>query len=392
MISKRELEQLRAEWSLDIGVIEKDYILGWLLAGIALHSELASSWVFKGGTCLRKCFYETFRFSEDLDFTVINGGPDDTEDLIRIFGEIAEWLQQESGMELVLEANSFERRRNRRGNPTTQGRIAYRGPNPPRTLPKVKIDITTDEVLVNQPVMRVIGHQYSDAPLPGTGVLCYSLVELFGEKLRALSERCRPRDLYDVVHMHRHPDLIGMSHAVAGVLEAKCTHAGIDVPTAESIRSSPFREEIENEWENMLGHQLPKPLPPFSDFWQTLDEVFAWLAGTLEINLLPRASLGDLDPTWVAPKAITSWRRNIPLELLRYSGANRLKVEIDYRAETGRQGPRIVEPYSLRQTRNGNLVLFVVNDQGLLRSYRVDRIAGIRPTAITFTPTFQVEF
>ena len=63
MISKRELEQLRAEWSLDIGVIEKDYILGWLLAGIAQHSELASSWVFKGGTCLRKCFYETFRFS-----------------------------------------------------------------------------------------------------------------------------------------------------------------------------------------------------------------------------------------------------------------------------------------------------------------------------------------
>ena len=71
MISKRELEQLRAEWSLDIGVIEKDYILGWLLAGIAQHNELASSWVFKGGTCLRKCFYETFRFSEDLDFTVI---------------------------------------------------------------------------------------------------------------------------------------------------------------------------------------------------------------------------------------------------------------------------------------------------------------------------------
>jgi predicted nucleotidyltransferase component of viral defense system len=32
---------------------------------------------------------------------------------------------------------------------------------------------------------------------------------LFGEKLRALAERCRPRDLYDVVHLHRHPDLVG---------------------------------------------------------------------------------------------------------------------------------------------------------------------------------------
>ena len=76
MIPKRDLQQLRAEWTLDIGVIEKDYVLGWLLAGIAQHPALAESWIFKGGTCLRKCYYETFRFSEDLDFTVMEGGPD----------------------------------------------------------------------------------------------------------------------------------------------------------------------------------------------------------------------------------------------------------------------------------------------------------------------------
>lgn len=32
MISKQELMQARAEWQLDIGVIEKDYVLGWVLA------------------------------------------------------------------------------------------------------------------------------------------------------------------------------------------------------------------------------------------------------------------------------------------------------------------------------------------------------------------------
>jgi predicted nucleotidyltransferase component of viral defense system len=68
VIPRRELDDLRSEWSLDIGVIEKDYVLGWLLAGIAAHTELAATWIFKGGTCLRKCYYETFRFSEDLDF------------------------------------------------------------------------------------------------------------------------------------------------------------------------------------------------------------------------------------------------------------------------------------------------------------------------------------
>jgi predicted DNA-binding transcriptional regulator YafY len=36
---------------------------------------------------------------------------------------------------------------------------------------------------------------------------------------------------------------------------------------------------------------------------------------------------------------------------LRYAGANRLKVDIHYRAENGRRGPRRVEPYSLCRTR-----------------------------------------
>jgi hypothetical protein len=160
----------------------------------------------------------------------------------------------------------------------------------------------------------------------------------------------------------------------------------------ETIRSSPFRAEIESEWENMLGHQLPKPLVPFEGFWGSLDDVFSWLARTLRVKTLPRAQYGELDAAWEAPKAITSWRRRVPLELLRYAGANRLMVDIDCRAERGRQGPRRVEPYSFRQTQEGNLVLFVVNDYGQQRSYRVDRIAAIRPTTIQFTPTFRVEF
>jgi len=257
----------------------------------------------------------------------------------------------------------------------------------------VKLDLTTDEILVLRPTLRPIGHPYSDV-LPVRGVVSYSVTELFGEKLRALVERCRPRDLYDVVHMHRHPDLIGLAGDVRRVLERKCAHAGIEVPTADAIKTSPFRAEIESEWRNMLGHQLPKPLPPFEGFWARVDDVFSWLAGTLHTRVLPRAQVGavEVDATWEGPKAITSWRRGIPLELLRYAGANRMKVDIDYRAEQGRHGPRRVEPYSLRRTRDGNLVLFVVNDYGELRSYRVDRIAGIRPTTISFTPKFQVEF
>ena len=144
----------------------------------------------------------------------------------------------------------------------------------------------------------------------------------------------------------------------------------------------------------MLGHQLPRPLPPFEGFWSTLDDVFSWLGGRSATSQLPRAQLRNVavDPTWEAPNSITSWRRGVALELLRYAGANRLKVDLDYRAEQGRQGPRRIEPYSLRRSLKGDLLLFVVNDMGQLRSYRVDQIAGIRPTEVSFTPRFRVEF
>lgn len=392
MIPAREIIDLRTEWLLDVGVIEKDYILGWLLAGIANEPELATTWIFKGGTCLRKCYYETYRLSEDLDFTIVNGGPEAPEDLFPVFTRITAWMREEAGIDLAVDDRSFVRRTNLRGNATTEGRLAYRGPKPPPTLPKVKLDITSDEVLVEPPQNRQIVHPYSDAPLPTVGVLCYSLAELFAEKIRALTQRCRPRDLYDVVHIRRHPDLLDRSAAVLAILDQKCAYANVTVPDLAAIHSSPYREEIEREWENMLGHQLPRPLPPFAEFWAALDDLFSWLTGAPTVPALPRAELGELDLAWEAPRAMTSWRRGVPLELIRYAGANRLRVEIDYMAESGRRGPRVVEPYSLRRTKDGNLLLFVVNDRGQLRAYRLDRIVAVRPTDQSFRPQFLVEF
>ena len=49
------------------------------------HEDLAESWVFKGGTCLKKCFFETYRFSEDLDFTLIKPEHIDADFLKNVF-------------------------------------------------------------------------------------------------------------------------------------------------------------------------------------------------------------------------------------------------------------------------------------------------------------------
>lgn len=57
MITKQEIMDLAREFSLEAKTIEKDYVLGWLLAGIANHPELFDKWIFKGGTCLKKCYF-----------------------------------------------------------------------------------------------------------------------------------------------------------------------------------------------------------------------------------------------------------------------------------------------------------------------------------------------
>lgn len=372
-------------------IIEKDYVLGWMLAAISAMPQLNQTWVFKGGTCLRKCFYETYRFSEDLDFTIIGGGPEAPDKLLPIFEEIRQWLLDKNGLEIVVDKNSFIRRQNRRGNPTTQGRIAYRGPSNPPSLPKIKFDLTQDEVLVNPAIRRKISHPYSDADYMSGRILSYSIVELLAEKMRALAERCRPRDLYDVVNIHRHLDLLEDPMPVMEALIQKCAHAAIAVPDVETLKRSPLREELDLEWKNMLGHQLPH-LPNVARFWREIDSVFDWLAGGPVRVLDPIPISIEIDPNWVPSPAMTEWSHRVPIELIRFAGANRLRVEIDYRAEEGRRGARVVSPYSFRSTKDGFLLLFVVNDHGRLRSYRVDRIAGVRVLDEPFIPRYRVEF
>jgi len=89
VIDRTEILRLANEFGLEARIVEKDYILGWLLAGIYRDPLLAAAWVFKGGTCLKKCFFETYRFSEDLDFTVTDATQLDAGFLEERFAELS---------------------------------------------------------------------------------------------------------------------------------------------------------------------------------------------------------------------------------------------------------------------------------------------------------------
>ena len=157
---------LAREFGLAAQVIEKDYMLGWLLAGISANTEIGSTWVFKGGTCLKKCYFETYRFSEDLDFTLTNPDHLDEAFLIDTFNQIADWIYDNTGLEIPRDTIRFDMYENPRGNLSAQGRIGYRGPMlRGGDAPRIKLDITSDEILVLDPVPRDVHHPYIDIPI-----------------------------------------------------------------------------------------------------------------------------------------------------------------------------------------------------------------------------------
>jgi Nucleotidyl transferase AbiEii toxin, Type IV TA system len=165
MIDRREILEAATQTSLNPHVIEKDYVLGWMLAGIYAHDELAELWVFKGGTCLKKCFLETYRFSEDLDFTLRDATHLDPNFLKRVFAEIAAWIYEETGIEIPVDQQQFDVYQNPRGQLSCQGKISYKGPvSPTRPLPRIKLDLTADEHIVLPPATIEIFHPCSDAP------------------------------------------------------------------------------------------------------------------------------------------------------------------------------------------------------------------------------------
>ncbi len=130
MIDKREILEAASSFSLP-NVVEKDYVLGWILDGIYAHEELAESWVFKGGTCLKKCYFETYRFSEELDFTLRNEEQLEEEFRWTVFEEVVDWVADQSGLNIPADQLEFDIYNNSRGRPNCQGKIAYRGPVSP---------------------------------------------------------------------------------------------------------------------------------------------------------------------------------------------------------------------------------------------------------------------
>lgn len=390
MITKQDILKRAAQWQLRPDVVEKDYVLGWLLVGIAQHPIISKNWIFKGGTCIKKCYFETYRFSEDLDFSLLPNSPYTDTEIKNGINEVLANVSQLSGITFSIDLTSVERKANRQNQLTFKIKIAYSGPLVFPGNPRILFDITNNEPLYSDSTGKSIIHPYPDTIPQGTTILTYSLHELLAEKTRALFERTRPRDLYDVVYILENRVQEIDYKQLRDLFIKKCSSKSLKPPSAqELINLINQSEELKADWEAMLSHQLPG-LPLVEDYLSRTAALLEWLdeaAAEVTLPILETApiSSGQI----VNPAGIHYWSESAPLEILRFCGANRLKVQFDYTDKSN----RIVEPYSLRQANTGNLLFYGWEDgESHIKAFNVAKIHNLRATNISFSPKYQVEF
>lgn len=392
MIRRQDILDRAAEWRLRPDVVEKDYVLGWLLAALGAHDETGVRWVFKGGTCIRKCFIETYRFSEDLDFSLTPEAAYEESPLRAALAAAIGQAAAHSGLRFGVAAMDLRQRQNQAGEPTYEVRLGYDGPLGGPATPKVRFDLTRAEPIVLPSERRPIFHPYPDELPAGATVRCYPLEELLAEKIRALVERTRPRDLYDVVLLLESAALTPDLLRTRDVLQRKCAVKGLSLPTAGTLLALARQsEELAAEWENMLGHQLPA-LPPLAGILERLPALLGWLGPRVvrepvTARLRPvSAAAGEVSATAGQP-AVRFWGLGQPLELVRFAGANRLRISFTYHGKL-----REVEPYSIRRPQTGNLLLYGWElAAGHIKAFKVAEMLGLQVTNRTFVPRYLIE-
>jgi predicted nucleotidyltransferase component of viral defense system len=258
MIKPGEIQKKAREDGVRDQQIEKDYILSWILRGIAQHENLSRAIVFKGGTVLKKFYFEDYRFSEDLDFTSL----DDTisnEIFFEWFRQIFVFVREEANIPLeIVENNEHKDARLPDGQGGINFYISYVGPlGGQGGNKKVKFDISRSENMEFEPINKEAFNIYSD--IEGFQLLCYSLEEVLIEKMRSVIQRMQARDFYDIWYLlEKH----GMdADFYLNEFKNKCAIKGLNSSTFPGKLSERI-PQYRGRWQVSMKDQI-KELPDF---------------------------------------------------------------------------------------------------------------------------------
>jgi len=267
-MKQKEIIGVASQRNVPKTTIDKDWVLGHFLNAIYSFSDIRKTFIFKGGTCLHKCYVDGYRFSEDLDFTLLNKDFVVDKSFIRKIIEVA---HERSSARFYLD--KFEPQKY---NDIPQGYSldikfwgADHSPNqqllpPNRWQTSIHLDISFSEQLVLPPVEKKIMHPYSDKELVTNTAVCYNFKELLSEKVRALKQRNRPRDVYDVWYlgkMIKDEDL----HDIRILLFKKSLHKGFAISGAGDFVNNEKHLRNKKAWERSLSHQLSVDVLPEFD-------------------------------------------------------------------------------------------------------------------------------
>ena len=189
-----------------------------------------------------------------------------------------------------------------------------------------------------------------------------------------------------MINLYRNAEARPRAAVLLDVLQQKCKHRTLAVPSLRALET--HRGDLEGSWQPMLGHQL-QVLPPVESFWEVLPEFFAWLQRgvTPAEPATYRLAAGETLLRERTLRLPVPGRVQSYLEIIRFAASSRLCVDLEYLGSVRR-----IEPYSLRRTRDDNIVLHATRaSDGGHRSYRIDRIQGARATRQSFIPRFAVE-
>lgn len=252
MIGRSELGRLAARAGVGEQAQEKDYVLAWLLAALSASGE--KSVIFKGGTALRRVYFEGYRLSEDLDFTLVDMTPAIFEARI---ADWFPWLRNECGIEVSLADTEREE-------DSLKAMLRFVGPlGAAQAEREIKIDATSNEDLFFDAVHLPLLSPYSDLTQERR-LWVYDLREIFAEKTRSLLQRTEPRDLYDLMNLAERDGSLAEQSFPA--YQAKAEAKGLD-PAALATRMTEAEAVFKKHWSRRLAMQLPR-IPPFEEAWR----------------------------------------------------------------------------------------------------------------------------
>lgn len=273
MIKQKEIVEIANRKQVPKMTIDKDWVLGHFLNAMFSFADIRENFVFKGGTCLHKCFFKDYRFSEDLDFTLLDAGFEVNKTFIR---KIMKTTSDASGIQFHLADLSPQQSKN-----IPQGYKAVikfwgadHNPNqqplrPSRWQTSINLDISFSEILLLPAIEREIIHPYSDANIVKNSAVCYDITEILSEKIRALKQRNRPRDVYDVWYLCRSVD--SAFPGLKDLLLKKSESKGLYIKGASDFVNEDKALRNKIAWFQSLSNQIAaSDLPDFDEVYYEL--------------------------------------------------------------------------------------------------------------------------